>query len=266
VAAVKQQTQREQAYQHIRRRLIEGSLSTGARLSPTALAREIGMSHTPVREAISQLKSEGLVVHTAHQGAFVRQPTRHELVEIVDIRTTLECNAAVQAARRIGREHLQELDERWQDLCQAIQAFNTPPDGGEDQLGVRWVLADLQFHMVLLRAAGNRLAMRIIEDHRIMTMMFGYRTGSPEDLTNRFGNCNKNLQIHRDIYDAVRRRDPKAARRAMAIHMRRAGKNILARFDWLQRPRDPESSLLRDYPESLREAVRAIECGEPTGS
>ena len=266
VAGVKSQTQREQAYQHIRRRLFLGSLSTGARLSPTALAREIGMSHTPVREAISQLQSEGLVVRTAHQGAFVKQPTRHELVEIIEIRTTLECAAAARAARRIDRDQLRDLDQRWHDLCGAIEAFKASSDADADQPAMNWVLADLQFHMTLLRAAGNRLAMRIIEDHRIMTMMFGNRTDSPGALGDSSGNSDRNFQVHRDIYEAVRRHDPKAARRAMAIHMRRAAKNILARFDWLQRPRDSENSLLPDYPESLREAVRAIERGRPAES
>jgi DNA-binding GntR family transcriptional regulator len=261
---LKELSQREHAYRHIRRRLIEGRLSTGARLSPTALAREIGMSHTPVREAISQLQSEGLVVHTAHRGAFVKQPTRHELIEIIEIRTTLECAAAAQAARRITHEQLQELNERWQDLCRALEEYGEPRDRDLDDLGAKWHLADLQFHMVLLRAAGNRLAMRVIEDNRIMTMMFGYRTDSPQTAANRMAARDKNLQVHRDIYEALCRRDPKAARQAMAVHMRRARKSLLARFDWLQRPDELERDLLRDFPDSLREAVRAIERGDQT--
>jgi DNA-binding GntR family transcriptional regulator len=264
MTGLKQQTQRELAYHHIRRRLIDGTLTIGARLSPTALAKEIGMSHTPVREAISQLHSEGLVVQTAHQGAFVREPTRHELVEIIEIRTTLECAAAARAAKRIDREQLRELDSVWHELCQAIEGFRASSDVGIDRPARNWVLADLQFHMLLLRAAGNRLAMRIIEDHRIMTMMFGKPTGSPGAWDDFLGNIELNLRIHQDIYEAVRRRDPKAARRAMATHMHRARRNILSRFDWLQRPHEAQSGLLRDYPDSLREAVRAIERGKPT--
>jgi DNA-binding GntR family transcriptional regulator len=260
---VKQLSQREHAYRHIRRGLIEGRLSTGARLSPTALAREIGMSHTPVREAISQLQSEGLVVHMAHRGAFVKQPTRHELIEMIEIRTTLECAAAAQAARRINGAQLRELEERWRDLCETVAAYGGP--GAEvDERGANWVLADLQFHMVLFHAAGNRLAMRVIEDNRIMTMMFGHRTGAPEASADWIAIRDKNLEVHKDIYEAVRRRDPKAARRAVAVHMKRARKSLLGRFDWLQQPHDAESDLVRDFPDSLREAVRAIECGEET--
>jgi DNA-binding GntR family transcriptional regulator len=256
-------SQREIAYRHIRRRLIEGTLTTGARLSPVALAGEIGISHTPVREAISQLQSEGLVVHSSHRGAFVKALTRHELVEVIDLRTTLECHAAAEAARRIDPDQLRELDERWQDFCRANEACDLATDVELEELGPKFHLADLCFHMVLLRAAGNRLAMRVIEDNRIMTMMFGHRTDSPKSWADRGVWRDANLQVHKDIFEAVRRHDPKAARRAMAIHMHRAGKTMLARFDWLQQPPDSNSSLLRDFPDSLREAIRSIERRKP---
>jgi len=262
MTALKQRSQRELAYEHIRRKLIEGTLPTGARLSPTALAREIGMSHTPVREAISQLQSEGLVVQTAHQGAFVRQPSRHELAEIIEIRTTLECAAAAHAARRIDRPQLRELDQRWSELQRSIEALKTSADARSERLETDWALADLQFHMTLLRAAGNRLAMRIIEGHRIMTMMFGNRAAPAETPPAPTAECALDLKVHRNIYEAIRRHDPKAARRAMAIHMRRAGKNILAHFDRSQRPRDPDTSFLAECPEALVKALRAIERGD----
>lgn len=255
-------TQREIAYRHIRRKLIDGTLPGGARLSPVALASEIGVSHTPVREAIGQLESEGLVVCSAHRGAFVKKLSRRDLVEVIDIRTTLECHAAAEAARRINADQLRELDGRWQELCQVMAAL-VDADGPElADRAAAWSLADLQFHMVLFRAAGNRLAMRVIEDNRIMTMMFGHRVDWPKVLADRTLDQQLNFRVHKDIYDAIRRRDPKAARRAMAAHMRRARKNLLGRFDWLQQPRESESHLERDYPESVREAVRAIVRGQ----
>ena len=69
----------------------------------------MGVSHIPVREAISQLCSEGLVEQIPRRGAFVRQPNRQELVELIELRKVLECNAAAQAARRIGDADLAEL-------------------------------------------------------------------------------------------------------------------------------------------------------------
>jgi DNA-binding FadR family transcriptional regulator len=120
----------------------------------------------------------------------------------------------------------------------------------------------LRFHMVLLRAAGNHLAMRIIEDNRIMTMMFSDPTGLPDDVRKIAEHCDKNLKLHGDIHEAVHRRDPKAARRAMTAHMRLAAKNMFARFDWLEKSQDRRGEVVPEYPESLRAAVRAIEQGE----
>ena len=79
-------TLKQRAYRYIRQAMSEGVLSAGDRLSPAALAKEIGISHIPVREAISQLYSEGLVEQLPRRGAFVRRPGREELVELIAIK------------------------------------------------------------------------------------------------------------------------------------------------------------------------------------
>lgn len=252
-------TQRERAYRHISRKLIEGVLPAGARLSPTALAREMGVSHTPVREAISQLQSEGLVVHSAHRGAFVKGLDREGLVDLIEMRTILECHAAVQAARRITPAQSQEFDEAWEGLCRAAEPFDVPPGTDPRPLLQQWLLCDLVFHMVLVRAAGNRHVMRVLEDLRIMTQMFGFRSDPPAAWADPAAFAADNLRVHRDVYEAVRRRDAKAARRAMLVHMRRARKNMLSRFDWLRRQGAADNTLTRDFPDSMRELVRDIQ-------
>ena len=109
--------------------------------------------------------------------------------------------------------------------------FQSPPDPEPDDLHrlvEEWHAADLAFHMLLFRAAGNRRAIRAIEDTHVMIRMFASRLLFTE----------RNLQVHTDIYDAVRRHDPKATRRAMSIHMRRAGRGLLAHFDRRQHHAD----------------------------
>ena len=253
------QTQRERAYHHIRRKLAQGDLPAGVRLSPAALAGEIGVSHIPVREAISQLRSEGLIVHVAHRGAFVKGADRQDLVDLVELRMLLECHAAARAARRISSVQLQELEERWKALCRMAEAFHVPPRTDLREPLREWLLVDLAFHTVLLRAAGNRRVIRVIQDMHIMTQMFGYRTDPPAAWADPAAFAAENLRVHEDIYEAVRGHDPKAARRAMVAHMRRAGKNMLARFDWLQRQEGLDSSSVGDFPESMRELVRGIQ-------
>ena len=253
------QTQRERAYEHIRRKLAEGTLPGGVRLSPAALAREIGVSHIPVREAISQLRSEGLIVHMPHRGAFVKRTDRQDLVDLIELRTLLECHAAARAARRISGAQLQELQERWEALCRLAGAFRVLPGTDLREPLAQWLLGDLAFHMVLLRAAGNRRVIRVIQDMHIMTQMFGYRTDTPAAWVDPAAFAVENLRVHEGVCEAVCRHDPKAARRAMAAHMRRARTNMLARFDWLRRQRDLDSSQAGEFPESMRQLVGGIQ-------
>ena len=253
------ETRQEEAYRHIRRRMIDGTLPPGKRLSPVTLASEIGISHIPVREAIGRLKSEGLVVHQSHRGAFVKKINRRDIVDLVEFRTLLECRAAAQAARHISFDQLRELDERWREFCRVVEGLNVLPEMDDLRRMADYVFVDLSFHMLLFRAAGNHRMIRAIEDAQVLVQMFGYRNDHPRAWANPQAFWAKNLQVHKNIYDAVRRHDAKAARRAMAMHMRRAGKNMLGRFDWLQRHADEEPHHVVDYPDSVRERVREIE-------
>ncbi len=252
-------TLKQHAYEYIRHGLTSGNFSAGQRLSPAALAQDIGVSPIPVREAISQLHSEGLVVQIPQRGAFVREPDREELAELIELRGVLECNAAARAARRIGGAELDELEDRLKTLHDLVDEFAASEE--KDVLAPlgRWMLADLVFHMVLLRAAGNRRIIKVIEETHIMAQMFGYRSDYPEAWANLPTFFQENYKVHNDIYAAVRRHNPKAARRAMAVHMRRARKNILARFDWLHQQPDADSPLVRDFPDSMRRLVRDIQ-------
>ena len=142
------------------------------------MAKEIGISLIPVREAIGQLQSEGLIVQKPRRGIFVKEIERRDLVDLIEFRTTLECAAAAAAARRISPAQLKELDQRWQDLCRAAKRFDVPSDSTPNDLNEslqEWHLADLAFHMLLFRAAGNRRAIRAIEDTHVMIRMFGRR-------------------------------------------------------------------------------------------
>lgn len=253
-------TQRETAYLTIRDRMVSGSLLPGARLSPAHLARDLGISHIPVREAISQLSTEGWVVHLAHKGAFVRRIERQELVDLIEMRSIMECHGASKAARHISKTQLAELDTRWEELCRIAAEFKQLPPGTDlrELLG-EWLLADLSFHMVLLKAAGNRHVMRVMNEARMMTQMFGYRTDHPAAWTNPPSFAESNLAVHRAVYEAVRAQDAKAAKRAMLQHMKLARKNLLARFDWMQRQSDLAQAGAVEFPESMRELVDGLQ-------
>ncbi len=251
-------TQREIAYRLIRQQLVEGRLRPGVRLSPTALAREIGISHIPIREAITQLQSEGLVLHVAHRGSFVKGMDRQELVDTMEIRTVLECHAAAKAARRISASQLEDLKQKWERLREIALSFDVPPGTNLRDLLAQWLLADLAFHMSIFKAAGNARAIRVLQDTRSLTQMFGRRTDHPAAWANPAGFAEDNLRVHQDVYEAICRHDSKGARRAMSIHMRVARKNVLARYDWLHRQGSVEEKFAEEFPDSMRDAVRDI--------
>jgi DNA-binding GntR family transcriptional regulator len=253
-------TLKQQAYAYIRSAMSTGALAAGDRLSPAAVAKELGISHIPVREAISQLHSEGLAEQCPGRGAFVRQLRRQELVDLIELRKVLECRAAAQAALRITDVGLDELDTHVRELHRVQEQLRGAEERDEDRLPLlrNWVFADLAFHMTLLRAAGNQCVIKALGEANVMTRMFGHRTDAPAAWGNpRY--TDSNYAVHRNIFLAVRCHDPAAARRAMAIHMRRARKNILQRFDWLRQAGGNGEPAATDFPESVRRRVREIQ-------
>ncbi len=273
-------THKQRAYHYIRQAMSSGTLSAGDRLSPAALAKDIGISHIPVREAISQLYSEGLVEQLPRRGAFVRRPGREELMELIELRKVLECNAAAQAARRIGDVELANLEQCLAELEEVRDKMSLilEPDGeGSDEdknwksegrghkaeecmdLLAKWQIIDLAFHMGILRAARNRWVFKVLEDTSVMTRMFAHRSDRPDNWADFITFLKENFDVHAAIYDAVRRHDPKAARKAMTAHMRRARRNMLARYDWLQSQKDTDSSFAKEFSEAVRRQVLQIQ-------
>src|SRR5687768_10993991 len=102
---------RQQAYERIRDLLRSGRLEPGARLSTLELSRRLGISRTPIREALSKLSSDGVVREVPGFGAYVHAPDARELAEVYGLREALEAYAAREAAANITDGELDRLDE-----------------------------------------------------------------------------------------------------------------------------------------------------------
>src|SRR3954451_55263 len=129
----------------MRTRIINGEVEAGAALSELALADEFGVSRTPVREALKQLQTEGLIEIRPRVGTFVTTPSRREITELFEMKELLEGAAARLLAQR-GR--VPEIDQLEENLRQAYQAV-----AADD----RARYADLveEFHDLLIRGADN---------------------------------------------------------------------------------------------------------------
>ena len=135
----------------IREAIIDGRLEPGRRLKEEELARELGISRTPVREALLMLQAEGLVDAIPNRGAIVRVHTTDDLDDLYQLRALLEGFAARRAAARVGEEELNQLTAS----CDRFEALD--PDEELREL----VRENLFFHSTILELAGStRLAAR----------------------------------------------------------------------------------------------------------
>ncbi len=255
-------TRKQRAYEYIRAGLLQGNLGAGDRLSPEALAREIGISHIPVREALGLLQSEGFVVQIPHRGTFVRQPDRREVEEVMGVRGLLECHAAARAARRIratGLSELRRIVKAMRELVEAIRVAD-PVEGWASL--PRWGELDMAFHAQVFEATGNRQLLGVVRSLVMRMSGYGYGAYRPTNWEGLLEGFAGNYRVHRDVYRAVRRRDPYAARRAMAAHMRRARQNLLIRFDRISRTHDAATARADASPDPSGEPALCTE-GRP---
>jgi DNA-binding GntR family transcriptional regulator len=246
---------RDRAYNYIRSQLINGQFPPGSRLSHRALAKEIGISFIPVREAVSQLVSEGLVVHEPKLGSFVMQVSRQELAELYDLREALESHAVLKATGSIGQADLDEM-QRSNDQMVAIaqEVSRLGPSAWSGEQIDRWMLSDAVFHVVLLRAAGNSRALKTVSDLRLMTHVFGHHNDSRS-----LGDLERVCQEHEQLLDALRRGKASQAQQVLVRHLRAGCELALAAYDRRRMQEDNRQDAGQTYLDTLREKIHAIE-------
>ena len=134
----------------LRAQILDGSLAGGVQLKQEQLARAFGVSRIPIREALSRLAAEGLVVHEPNKGATVFQPSLHEIVEALDIRLALETRALALALPYMTPETL----DRSEHILARYDKASTP---------AQWTRFNLEFHLALYEPAGRPRLLAMIE-------------------------------------------------------------------------------------------------------
>jgi DNA-binding GntR family transcriptional regulator len=206
----------EVAAEVIREAIIAGRLDPGQRLKEEELARELGMSRTPVREALLALQSEGLVESIPRRGASVRAYAVEDLDDTYQLRALLEGYAARRAATRISPEDVERLEQS----CERFVRLRA-----EDDL-LDLVKENLFFHNVVLEAAGSvrlrTLVRKVIEIPLVYKSYYWY---SPDQKL-------ISEHYHRQLTRALRVRDAERAELIMKEHV------LEARDFLLQQHRD----------------------------
>ncbi len=216
-----------QAYDELRRMLVTGRLEPGMQLVNRKLADEIGMSMTPVREAVTRLASEGLVEHVPGAGAFVRRVTRQELSQLYDVREALEPVATAQAAAHATAAEIEELRAIADRSFTMIRQIAARPERHADaELMAAWIDADQRFHEIIFEAARNRWLSKITADIKLLAYGFTPQRRIPEFLTVRA--AVQTWRGHRRLIRALATRNPQLAAATVLDHVRDGKEEVFA--------------------------------------
>lgn len=163
LAPVSTTTRREVVLDALRRALLSGELKPGQRVKEAPLAEALGVSRPTVREAIYQLVHEGSLVQVPYKGITVAKPSAQDLIEVANIRVSLETMAAIEISHDVEGEGMQRLRQALRDHLNAI----------EDSDVVASDLTHLELHRTLWESSGNRMLMRIwpLVESQIRTAM-----------------------------------------------------------------------------------------------
>ena len=194
---------RDVVFNTLREAIITGEFEPGERLMEIALSEKLGVSRTPVREAIRKLELEGLVVMIPRRGAHVARITEKNLQDVLEIRKVLEEFAIGLACERISPEGIEELRSLHRSFVQSA----------EEGDNVTVALKDEMFHDAIFRAAGNDRLLTIIGNLR--EQFYRYRLAYLKDLRN----CSILIEEHRELVDAISVRDREKATSIMRLHL-----------------------------------------------
>jgi DNA-binding GntR family transcriptional regulator len=206
-ASISRNVLSDQVKDHLLQSILAGQYPPGSRIVETRVARELGISQAPVREALRDLEALGVVESTAFQGARVRRPSKAELLEAYGVRAELESLGARLAVPRLAEGDVAEL----QGYLDALQAAASVGDTHEE------ARIDAIFHSRLIEIAGNQTLERVwrylepVSRTYITLVIPGM---NPHEIAD----------LHRPILAALREGDPVKAEEAVRRHFLIAGR------------------------------------------
>jgi len=202
---------RELVFEALSEAIVKGVLRPGERMMEIQLAEEMGVSRTPVREAIRKLELEGLVAMVPRKGAYVASLSMKDIIEVFEIRGALEGLAAELAAERITDDELEELERYLVRITESIET---------DDLTLM-VEVDTGFHSQLYRASRNGRLSQIISNLREQIQRFRKASLSQP------GRMRAALEEHKKIVEAISSRDSALARRLAEEHIENAEHSLM---------------------------------------
>ncbi|MCX7951771.1 MAG: GntR family transcriptional regulator [Clostridiales bacterium] len=199
---------RDQIFSSLRRDIIEGKYEKGDILVESEIAKNFGVSRTPIREVLRQLELEGLVESVPNKGVFVQGISQDEIKDIYEIRTVLEGLAGKRAAENITQEQLELLRE----TCDLME-FYTEKDNME-----KVAKYNTRFHEIIFEASNSRFL------KNMLNLLQDYVTKMRRHSLKQPGRAQKALDEHKAILNALENKDSEMASKLLTEHVKNSSK------------------------------------------
>lgn len=195
---------RDVVFYTLRQAILKGELEPGERLMEMQLAAQMGVSRTPIREAIRKLELEGLVLMIPRRGAIVAKITEKDLRDVLEVRSTLERLAIELACKRMQKEDFKRLREAQEAFKEALE--------NDDDITLQ-AQRDVEFHDVIYKATGNLRLIQMLNNLR--ERMYRYRLEYLKyDLAHQ-----TLIEEHESIIGALYKRDRDTSTKLIVRHV-----------------------------------------------
>lgn len=207
------QSLRGKVFQKIREDILSGVYQDGDELREITLGEKLGVSRTPVREALRQLELEGLVTIVPNKGAYVTAITQKDVKDIYMVRSHLEGLCARWATRNITEEQIEEMEEI---VFLAEFRLRRRGEGRAEQVSE----LDGKFHKVLYEASNSRILEHVLKDfHKYVKVARQMSVGTPD-------RAEHSVAEHRGILEAIKMKDEDLAEKLANEHIMKVMKNL----------------------------------------
>lgn len=196
---------REIVYEELKREILVGEIAPGTRMMEIELADEMGVSRTPVREAIRKLEKEGLVTIEPRKGAYASDVSIKDMVDVLEVREDLEAMAAAMAAQKVNEDEKQALIEATLEYKEAVESERT-----EDI-----IRCDEKFHQLIVNCSGNKTLVQLFSQVQELALRFRYL------YYDDFSRYERMPMEHREIEEAILSGDYEKAREAAGEHVKK---------------------------------------------
>jgi DNA-binding GntR family transcriptional regulator len=202
------------AYRALRDSILARRLEPGEVYTESALAKDFGISKTPVREALKELAGQGLVTFLPRRGVLVNRYCERDVEEVFEVRAAIELAVVEKVAGAIPPA----------DLGSVEGALRLQREAAADNRKLAFLEADRLFHTAFGELAGNGRLLAILENVRDLIQVMGMEALAHENRPKEV------LEEHVEVVGAIRAGDPALARTAMARHLDRSKESVLVRY------------------------------------